>query len=132
MKPSLKLVFAAVEHGLLRCAAQLVPCGRRADWLREWKAELWHVRQERAPMEQLSWQAEREIACFCLGAFQDATCLSEPSLEAGAAACGAARKRRSMPADAFRPSGRQLRNRASLARCACGADAFIALCRSQG
>jgi hypothetical protein len=26
-------------------------------------------------MEQLSWQAEREIASFCLGAFQDALCL---------------------------------------------------------
>jgi hypothetical protein len=78
MKPSLKQAFAAMDAGLLGCAAWLVPCSRRADWLREWRAELWHVRQERAPMEQLSWQAEREIAFFCLGAFQDATCLSEP------------------------------------------------------
>ena len=83
MKPSLKLLFAAVDHSLLCCAAQFVPRGRRADWLREWKAELWHVRQERAPMEQLSWQAEREIACFCLGAFQDALCLSEPRWRLG-------------------------------------------------
>jgi hypothetical protein len=77
MKPSLKPVFSAIDHGLLCCAAQFVPYGRRADWLREWQAELWHVRQERAPMEQLSWQAEREIASFCLGAFQDAFCLSQ-------------------------------------------------------
>ncbi len=78
MKPSLKLLFAAFDRLLLGCAALLVPSDRRAEWLREWQAELWHVRQERAPMEQLSWQAEREIVGFCLGAFQDATCLSEP------------------------------------------------------
>jgi hypothetical protein len=77
MTPSLKPVFAAFDQLLLGCAARFVPGGRRADWMREWKAELWHVRQERAPMEQLSWQAEREIASFCLGAFQDAFCLSQ-------------------------------------------------------
>ncbi|MGO9777374.1 MAG: hypothetical protein ACLPM3_12380, partial [Terracidiphilus sp.] len=83
MMPSLKPLFALIDRGLLCCAALLVPSGRRADWLREWQAELWHVRQERAPMEQLSWQAEREIVCFCLGAFQDATCLSEPRWRLG-------------------------------------------------
>jgi hypothetical protein len=83
MKPSIKPLFALIDRGLLCCAAQFVPGLRRADWLREWQAELWHVRQERAPMEQLSWQAEREIACFCLGAFQDATCLSEPRWRLG-------------------------------------------------
>jgi hypothetical protein len=75
MKPTLKLLFALLDNGLLFCAARLVPGVQRADWLREWQAELWHVRQERAPMEQLSWQSEREIAGFCLGAFQDAFCL---------------------------------------------------------
>jgi hypothetical protein len=68
-------MFALIDRGLLGCAARLVQGDQRADWLREWQAELWHVRQERAPMEQLSWQAEREIAGFCLGAFQDALCL---------------------------------------------------------
>ena len=66
MKPSFKPLLALIDRGLLCSAARLVPGARRADWLREWRAELWHVRQERAPMEQLSWQAEREIASFCL------------------------------------------------------------------
>jgi hypothetical protein len=83
MKPSLKPAFDAADQMLLGCAARFVPGHRRADWLREWKAELWHVRQERAPMEQLSWQAEREIAGFCLGAFQDAFCLCQPRLRLG-------------------------------------------------
>jgi hypothetical protein len=60
---------------LLRCASLLVPAGQRAEWIREWRAELWHVRQERSPEGAVSWQGEREVTAFCLGAFQDALCL---------------------------------------------------------
>lgn len=60
---------------LLSCAALLVPLRQRREWWREWRAELWHVRQACTPARGISWIAEREIANFCLGAFQDALCL---------------------------------------------------------
>jgi hypothetical protein len=75
MRPSAKSAFEFLDQALLCGASRLVPGDMRAEWMREWRAELWHVRQERAPMDQLSWQAEREIALFCIGAFQDAFCL---------------------------------------------------------
>jgi len=43
---------------ILRCAALLVPRKARAEWLAEWRAELWYV-----PSNPTS---------FCLGAFRDA------------------------------------------------------------
>jgi len=77
MRRSLKSAFEFIDQGLVCGASQLVPRSRRAEWMREWRAELWHVRRERAPMDQLSWQAEREIASFCVGAFHDAFCLMQ-------------------------------------------------------
>lgn len=67
--------FKACQRPLLSCASLLVPASRRADWQREWRAELWHVRQACVPAGELSWQAECSVACFCLGAFPDAVCL---------------------------------------------------------
>jgi hypothetical protein len=67
--------------GVLRCASALVPRSQRGEWWREWHSELWHVRQMCTPERGISWTAEREVAAFCLGAFQDALCLrshSEP------------------------------------------------------
>ena len=61
--------------GVLRCASLLVPGYQRAEWWREWRAELWHVRQTCTPEHSVSWTAEREVAAFCFGAFQDAFCL---------------------------------------------------------
>lgn len=68
-------VFKALQQPVLDCASLLVPTGRRRDWRREWSAELWHVRQACIRAGEASWQTEREVACFCLGAFQDALCL---------------------------------------------------------
>jgi hypothetical protein len=59
----------------LRCAALLVPSSRRSEWLQEWIAELWYVREACVPEQGSSWQGERDVAAFCLGAFQDALCL---------------------------------------------------------
>jgi hypothetical protein len=67
--------------GSLRCASLLVPGRGRAEWWREWQSELWHVRQECTPEQGISWIAEREVAEFCLGAFQDALCLRAHSEE---------------------------------------------------
>ncbi len=64
-----------LHFGLLRCASMLVPEPQRAEWSREWRGELWHVRQACAPMGAGSRQGEREVTAFCLGAFQDALCL---------------------------------------------------------
>jgi hypothetical protein len=71
-----QLLYSDLLHsGLLRSASLLVPGPQRAEWIREWRGELWHVRQACAPAGRLSWQGEREVTAFCLGAFQDALCL---------------------------------------------------------
>jgi len=75
MRPSLERAYCHLQSGLLGCASLLVPIRQRAEWGREWRAELWHVRQERVPEGGVSWQGEREVTAFCLGAFQDALCI---------------------------------------------------------
>jgi hypothetical protein len=60
---------------LLRSASLLVPARQRAEWWREWRSELWHVRQACTPSHGVLWSAEQEVTLFCLGAFQDAMCL---------------------------------------------------------
>jgi hypothetical protein len=49
---------------LLRCAASLVPGRERAEWLAEWRAEVWHVWD--------SYGRSSQVTDLCLGAFQDA------------------------------------------------------------
>jgi hypothetical protein len=68
-------VFRCGNLGLLRLASLLLPTQDRGEWWREWRSELWHVRQACTPQSTLSWKGEREVAAFCLGAFQDAFCL---------------------------------------------------------
>ena len=60
---------------MLRSASLVVPRQQRAEWWEEWRAEAWHVRQACTSNRITSWGAEREIASFCMGAFQDAWCL---------------------------------------------------------
>lgn len=67
MTPVVELALGAL-HRLLVCgAALLVPATARVEWLREWQAEMWHVRR--------SCTHASEVTAFCLGAFQDAWCL---------------------------------------------------------
>jgi len=68
-------VFRAIDRGLLYCASYLVPERQRTEWRLEWESELWHARQSNRACSTISWQSEREIARFCMGAFQDAACL---------------------------------------------------------
>src|SRR5277367_2351694 len=49
---------------LLRCASWLVPGRERAEWLAEWRAEVWHVWHLR--------DHNAQVSDLCLGAFQDA------------------------------------------------------------
>jgi hypothetical protein len=51
-----------IHFAILRTAARVVPGEQRAEWLAEWNAELWYVRQ----------RDERQATGFCLGAFRDA------------------------------------------------------------
>jgi hypothetical protein len=54
-----------VSHFILHVASLLVPRQGRAEWLAEWKAELWQVCRARGRDVQ-------EPTAFCMGAFQDA------------------------------------------------------------
>lgn len=77
MNRLLILGFSAFNVATLRLAAFLIPRRQRAEWLKEWRAELWHVRQTRCPEHEIHWQVEQEVAAFCFGAFQDALCLRQ-------------------------------------------------------
>ena len=59
--------------GILKVAAMLVPRKARAEWLEEWRAELWHVWHICNQSDELAaWHRKEEITTFSLGAFQDA------------------------------------------------------------
>jgi len=79
MTPPAESAYRRFHLGLLRGASLMVPRKQRAEWWREWHAELWHVRQECVPIATVSWRAERKVTSFCLGAFQDALCLRRHS-----------------------------------------------------
>src|ERR1700756_549865 len=68
-------VFRVGNLILVSLASLLVPGQHRGEWCREWRSELWHVRQACTPQSAPLWNGEREVAAFCLGAFQDALCL---------------------------------------------------------
>ena len=75
MTPPFALFVRGFYLCLLRTASMLVPRRQRAEWWREWRSELWHVRQACTPEASGSLRGEQEVAAFCLGAFQDAYCL---------------------------------------------------------
>ncbi|HEY1221739.1 MAG: hypothetical protein ABSE42_04005 [Bryobacteraceae bacterium] len=58
-----------IHLAILRTAACLVPGEQRAEWLAEWRAELWYLRQ----------RGDRQITVFCLGSFRDALWLRRNS-----------------------------------------------------
>ena len=78
----------SLQCGILGAASLLVPEAGRAEWMREWHAELWHARESGAA-------DERELSRVCLGSFKDALCLRR-----------IARKERA-PAHQFRGSAAQ-------------------------
>ena len=80
MKPPSDVAFSALQRSLLHVAAFVVPTGIRQEWRSEWFAELWHVRNSLARVDDsFSPQSRREILWFCLGAFPDALCLRTQS-----------------------------------------------------
>lgn len=58
-----------IQLAILWSAAWLVPAEQRAEWLAEWRAELWYVGQG----------GERRTAGFCVGSFRDALWLRQNS-----------------------------------------------------
>jgi hypothetical protein len=67
------MIPARVHSAILRTAAFLVPQTGRADWLAEWRSELWHIRRH---------AANANVTAFCLGAFRDALWLRRNACEA--------------------------------------------------
>jgi hypothetical protein len=55
--------LAALHLAILRSAAVLVPETQRADWLAEWRSELWYAGRD---------SHGRNVTVFCMGAFRDA------------------------------------------------------------
>jgi hypothetical protein len=80
--------FDAFHRALLGAASLLVPGPGRTEWHREWRGELWHVQQSCAWQAGPSWQCEREVTAFCLGAFQDALCLRRTQPQPAVARAG--------------------------------------------
>jgi hypothetical protein len=52
----------SLPRAILWSAGRLVPLEQRADWLAEWRSELWHLRR----------RGGREALSFCVGAIPDA------------------------------------------------------------
>ena len=75
MKDSGNPIARTLNLGLIAGAWLIVPGSERADWWREWRAEIWQARVERACDGRVSWASERVLFSFCLGAYQDALCL---------------------------------------------------------
>ncbi|HEY1768212.1 MAG TPA: hypothetical protein VGG26_11175 [Terracidiphilus sp.] len=70
------LAFRVADHAFLEAASLLVPARARSEWLREWRSEMWHVRKACTPPSADPARSECAVMAFCLGAFQDAWCLS--------------------------------------------------------
>lgn len=83
MTPPIEWASCLFNLSLLRCASLMVPHQQRVEWWREWHAELWHVRRICSPAGTSSWGGEREVAAFCMGAFQDALYLKRQFREKG-------------------------------------------------
>ena len=61
-----------VAAAILRAAAWLVPGRSRAEWLAEWRGELWHVGIACGAGLENAVHGRQRITTFCLGAFEDA------------------------------------------------------------
>lgn len=68
----LERAFHAGHLLLLHSASLIVPRRERHDWMREWRAELWHIRHSLPPAIARSWRSQLGITAFCAGCFPDA------------------------------------------------------------
>ena len=81
MTTHLENAVRRVHLGLLWGASLLVPGGKRSEWSREWRTELWYVLRECFSATRLNPNSRtvREATAFCLGAYQDAIWLRQRS-----------------------------------------------------
>lgn len=75
MKPRSILGHLNVYCVVIRLTALWVPRSRRQEWMAEWMAELWYVREALALRNPTVSVGHREIAAFCRGAIDDVRCL---------------------------------------------------------
>jgi hypothetical protein len=73
MAPKPRLSVAGL---LVAAAGRILPAARRADWVREWNAELWHA-------ERSGSVSDRTLLTRALGAFADASFLLRQEHEIG-------------------------------------------------
>jgi putative ABC transport system permease protein len=66
---------------LIRAIGVMVPQRLRADWRREWDAELQYREMMLAEWERLDWRSKLDLLWRSLGAFWDALCLQPQRLE---------------------------------------------------
>jgi len=77
--------FHILGCNVLRASSIVVPAGQRAEWLREWHSELWHVRRECLSDDSFDGEAERQVLAFCLGSLADAACVRRHARTSGVA-----------------------------------------------
>ena len=63
---------SCVHSAILWAAALLVPRERRAEWLAEWRSELWYASQKCSRELATLLGGRWYITAFCLGSFKDA------------------------------------------------------------
>src|SRR5262245_14998583 len=66
---------------LIRAIGVIVPCRLRADWRREWEAELRYREEMLAEWNRLDWRQKVDLLRRSLGAFRDAMLLQPRRLE---------------------------------------------------
>jgi hypothetical protein len=81
MKLPAAWMFSKIERGILCGASVVVPAELRAEWLREWRAELWHGREAISIDGESNWEIEKAMLHFCSGAIRDAFALRRLSME---------------------------------------------------
>lgn len=81
MRTSMAWVCSQIEQGILCSACFLAPVDLRAEWLREWRGELWHAREESRIDGQTTWAGEKTMLRFCSGAVHDAFALRKLAAE---------------------------------------------------
>jgi hypothetical protein len=72
MTSLLQIAVRQMHLGLLRSASLIVPHWKRAEWLQEWRTELWYVLRECASETSLHSRSVGEATAFCMGAYKDA------------------------------------------------------------
>jgi hypothetical protein len=72
MNPAPRSWFFRAHLLLLHGASALVPAGMRAEWRKEWAAELWYIWGAVQAASHLSLKRWATVSAFCRGAFVDA------------------------------------------------------------